>query len=275
MEERELDSPPALTGLYAKALTGAILPGGDELPSQVLVLPELDLDRERLTEYDRVCGFRLGDTVPATYPHLFTFPLAMVLMTERSFPFSVLGMVHIANRIEQHRPLARRRAAAAAGLGRGPAPAPARAPVRRHLPGRGGGGDRLGRADHLPAARQERRGVGGKARGRRSAARDGGGLGGRPRRRPPLRGGLRRPQPDPHVGPRGEAVRDARRRRPRDVDEGPLPGRLRGPPAGAVRGRRRASRRRCGCRRRRASRRRRRASAAASRSGARRPRSRT
>jgi len=106
MEVRELDSAPSLSGLYAKALAGAVLPGGDGLPEQVLVLPELDLDRERLTAYDRVCGFRLADAVPATYLHLFTFPLAMVLMTDRSFPFSVLGMVHIGNRIVQRRPLA-------------------------------------------------------------------------------------------------------------------------------------------------------------------------
>jgi acyl dehydratase len=106
VEVRELDSPPGLGGLYAKAVVAGVLPGGDELPSQVLVLPELDLDRERLTEYVRVCGFRLGDAVPATYPHIFSFPLAMALMTERSFPFSVIGMVHIENRIEQHRSLA-------------------------------------------------------------------------------------------------------------------------------------------------------------------------
>jgi acyl dehydratase len=102
---RELDGPPSLTALYAKAVLAGVLPGGDELPNQVLVLPELELDRERLAAYDRVCGFRLADTVPATYPHLFSFPLAMSLMTERSFPFSVIGMVHIANRIEQQRPL--------------------------------------------------------------------------------------------------------------------------------------------------------------------------
>jgi acyl dehydratase len=106
MEVRELEGPPSLTGLYVKALAGSVLPGGDELPSHVLVVPELDLDRERLTAYNRVCGFRLADTVPATYPHLFSFPLAMSLMTERSFPFSVLGMVHIENRIEQRWPLA-------------------------------------------------------------------------------------------------------------------------------------------------------------------------
>ena len=105
VDVRELDGPPSLVSLYAKAVAASVLPGGDELPEQVLVLPALEVDREPLAEYDRVCGFRLSDRLPATFPHLFSFPLAMSLMTERSFPFSVLGMVHIANRIEQRRPL--------------------------------------------------------------------------------------------------------------------------------------------------------------------------
>ena len=102
---RELDGPPSLTTLYGKAVLAGVLPGGDELPEQVLVLPEVEVDREHLVEYDRVCGFRLSDRLPATYLHIFSFPLAMTLMTERSFPFSVIGMVHIENRIEQSRPL--------------------------------------------------------------------------------------------------------------------------------------------------------------------------
>ena len=105
VDVRELDGPPSLSGLYAKAVLAGVLPGGDELPEQVLVLPEVEVDREHLLEYDRVCGMRLCDGLPPTYLHVFSFPLAMSLMTERSFPFSVIGMVHIENRIEQRRPL--------------------------------------------------------------------------------------------------------------------------------------------------------------------------
>jgi MaoC like domain len=73
-------------------------------------LPERELsriaevDREQLAAYDRVCGFRLRDELPATYPHVLAFPLALELLTG-PFPFSPLGLVHIANRIEQLRPL--------------------------------------------------------------------------------------------------------------------------------------------------------------------------
>jgi acyl dehydratase len=56
-------------------------------------------------EYDRVCGFRLRDVLPATYPHVLAFPLSMELMTDTSFPFPVIGLVHVGNRITQLRPI--------------------------------------------------------------------------------------------------------------------------------------------------------------------------
>ena len=75
----------------------------DELPERELTR-EVSVDREHLAAYDRVCGFRLRDELPATYPHVLAFPLAMELLTG-SFPFSPLGLVHVGNRIEQRRPL--------------------------------------------------------------------------------------------------------------------------------------------------------------------------
>jgi MaoC dehydratase-like protein len=74
-----------------------------ELPDRVLTR-EVAVDRRHLAAYDRVCGFRLRDELPATYPHVLAFPLAMQLLTG-PFPFSPLGLVHIANRIEQRRSL--------------------------------------------------------------------------------------------------------------------------------------------------------------------------
>ena len=96
----------ALGGLYARALIGAALPHGDALPEQKLELPDAEIDREHLAAYDRVCGFRVTERLPPTYLHVLAFPLAMDLMTARSFPFSVLGLVHIANVIEEIRPVA-------------------------------------------------------------------------------------------------------------------------------------------------------------------------
>jgi acyl dehydratase len=105
VETKQLSAPPDLLPLYARAVLGSILPGGDDLPDRRLELRELPVDRDHLAHYDRVCGFRLGDELPATYPHVLAFPLALQLMTDRSFPFSLLGLVHVANRIDQRRAL--------------------------------------------------------------------------------------------------------------------------------------------------------------------------
>src|SRR3954452_4319596 len=104
---RELGSSPSMKLLYPKALGGAVVPGGGghEPPGEELVLRDVAIDRGRLDDYCRVCTFEIRDTLPATYPHLLAFPLSMQLMTDRSFPFSVMGLVHIENRIEQLRPI--------------------------------------------------------------------------------------------------------------------------------------------------------------------------
>nr|WP_239163544.1 MaoC/PaaZ C-terminal domain-containing protein [Actinoplanes rishiriensis] len=69
------------------------------LPDRTLTQSGVRVDLAHLAAYDRVCGFRLSDTLPATYPHLLAFPLAMRLMVGSDFPFPVIGLVHVANRI--------------------------------------------------------------------------------------------------------------------------------------------------------------------------------
>src|SRR5439155_14893113 len=65
---------------------------------------ECTVSLDALREYGEVCGFRLSDAAPPTYLHLLAFPLSMRLMTSGSFPFRVIGLVHIENRIAQRRP---------------------------------------------------------------------------------------------------------------------------------------------------------------------------
>jgi acyl dehydratase len=95
--------------LYGRIAAGAVLEPlrrrPDALPERELRRDGIAVDRRRLAAYDRVCGFQLGDTLPATYPHVLAFPLAMELMASGSFPFGVLGLVHVGNAIEQLRPL--------------------------------------------------------------------------------------------------------------------------------------------------------------------------
>ncbi len=114
MAVRELDSSPSMAVLFARAGVRSI-PGagrlpffgrrGSEIPDLTLMLSDVAVKRDRLADYDRVCGFGLSDTLPPTYPHMLAFPLQLALMTDGSFPFPAIGLVHIANEITQHRAL--------------------------------------------------------------------------------------------------------------------------------------------------------------------------
>lgn len=92
---------------YSKAVARLVpfVGGGDALPGDELVREGIAIDRERLTAYQKVCGFRVCDAVPATYPHVLAFPLSMDLMTRLSFPFGAIGLVHVENEIAERRPV--------------------------------------------------------------------------------------------------------------------------------------------------------------------------
>jgi hypothetical protein len=112
MTARTLDSSPGILPLYARAalpmIPGAsLLPfvpgGGGEIPEIDLRLEGVAADPARVAAYAKVCGFPLHDHFPPTYPHILAFPLQMAVMTDGGFPFGAVGLVHIENRIEQHR----------------------------------------------------------------------------------------------------------------------------------------------------------------------------
>jgi acyl dehydratase len=112
---RELSNSPSMLGLFGRAglamIPGAsrlpFVPGGGsrEIPPLTLALNDVSVDRERLAAYDRVCGFSLADALPPTYPHMLAFPLHLALMTDGSFPFGAIGLVHIENSITVRRPI--------------------------------------------------------------------------------------------------------------------------------------------------------------------------
>jgi acyl dehydratase len=116
VDERTLKKPPGMLPLFARAGM-AMIPGvsrlpvigsgerAQDVPETTLVLEAVSIERERLSAYDRVCGFPLRDQLPSTYPHVLAFPLHLQLMTDPTFPFAALGLVHIENAIVQHRPI--------------------------------------------------------------------------------------------------------------------------------------------------------------------------
>jgi acyl dehydratase len=112
---KTLDSSPSILPLYARAalpmIPGAsLLPfvpgGGGEIPDGLdLVLAGVKADPADVAAYARVCGFGLRDQLPPTYPHMLAFPLHMAVMSDGSFPFGAVGLVHVENSITQKRPI--------------------------------------------------------------------------------------------------------------------------------------------------------------------------
>lgn len=116
-----LPSLPGLGGLYAKgvASSGRIAvtrsPVGRALPGpRDVVLPDVvyrvaDVPTsgvtEHLTDYQRLIGERVCDTLPAGYLHVLAFPLATALMVRGDFPLPLLGLVHVSNAVSVHRPV--------------------------------------------------------------------------------------------------------------------------------------------------------------------------
>lgn len=100
--------PPALLPMYGRAIMpGRAGKGGHYSASDI---PELEAsisaartDTPGIREYRRVCGFPASSHCPITWPHILAFPLHIRLMTDNAFPLPLLGLVHLRNRIEQHR----------------------------------------------------------------------------------------------------------------------------------------------------------------------------
>ncbi|MGN9803102.1 MaoC/PaaZ C-terminal domain-containing protein [Micromonospora sp. L32] len=106
----ELPRLPAPGALYRRALRDAVPVIGrsrrpDAPPEVELAVAGVTVDRAHLADYDRVCGFRLSDRLPATYPHVLGFPLSLRLMTTPEFPIALTGVVHVGNQITVHRPI--------------------------------------------------------------------------------------------------------------------------------------------------------------------------
>jgi acyl dehydratase len=98
-----LDREPSLTDLYVRAATRRKITG-TTLPDSGL-RSGIDVDPKRLAAYRKVCGFADNALLPPTYPHVLAFALQMQLLTAKEFPFPLLGLIHLSNRIRVLRPM--------------------------------------------------------------------------------------------------------------------------------------------------------------------------
>ena len=104
--------PSGLTTLLRAALPA--VPGVNRLPGVRKSSPAdfagltyartgVAATRAEVEAYAAVCRFPRKDTVPLPYPHLLAFPLHMAVMSDATFPYQPIGMVHLENTITAHR----------------------------------------------------------------------------------------------------------------------------------------------------------------------------
>jgi len=67
------------------------------------VIKNYRIDSEHLKRYIEVCGLTDDGALPILYPHVFTAPLQMAVVSHRDFPVSCLGILHYRNHIIQYR----------------------------------------------------------------------------------------------------------------------------------------------------------------------------
>jgi acyl dehydratase len=103
MDWQTLGSTPSLPPLYWRAALKRKITG-QTLPEQGLRC-RVRINPADVAAYRKVCGFADSPILPATYPHILAFGLQMQLLTDKRFPFPLLGLIHLSNRIRIHRPL--------------------------------------------------------------------------------------------------------------------------------------------------------------------------
>jgi len=95
-----VETLPTPARLYGGALRGLFKRGdAQEFPALKFVRPSAVLDPQQIGRYARVCGFIPEHGVPLTFAHVMAFPLHLMLLTDPSFPWPAIGLVHIANSI--------------------------------------------------------------------------------------------------------------------------------------------------------------------------------
>jgi hypothetical protein len=106
MSNVELKSAPGAGGLYFKAAIGMTPLAGSrkkDLPETVVSLAPQPVDLDRLAAFGRVTEHTLTGSLPPIFFNVLSMPLQLKLMTGDGFPFPVIGLVHVNNKIEQSR----------------------------------------------------------------------------------------------------------------------------------------------------------------------------
>lgn len=76
-----------------------------ERPELSTKVRRVAVDPEELRFYQEVCGIAHTGFLPPTYPQVLAAPLHLAIFAHEGFPLPAMGLVHLENRIVQHRPI--------------------------------------------------------------------------------------------------------------------------------------------------------------------------
>jgi acyl dehydratase len=99
---------PSAFRYFPRAVFGrrsALVPEGQLVPRLEGHVESVTASRSHLARYREICGFLDDSCLPITFPHVIAMPLQYAILTHPRFPVRIMGLVHIANEIEQSRAL--------------------------------------------------------------------------------------------------------------------------------------------------------------------------
>ena len=92
-----------LLSVVSKQFSRTVIPSLHEpLPSITAAMGGIRFDINNITSYNKVCGY--GENVsemPLLYPAMICSNIQGQVMTHKDFPFALMGLVHLANKVEQ------------------------------------------------------------------------------------------------------------------------------------------------------------------------------
>ncbi len=103
MADRAFETTPEIPWLRLLTKRGRGLRTGDTLPrlESTVARP----DTQGAAAYARLCGLPASEHLPLLWPHVMAGRLHLDMLAHPEFPLAGMGMVHVANRVVQRRPL--------------------------------------------------------------------------------------------------------------------------------------------------------------------------
>lgn len=109
MKTRHFSQLPKPYLAYPKVIQGLIFKkakGKQVLPQVEYVVDQFNIDQKHIAAYNEVCGYKNNGYISATYLAVISQSLQMHMMAQETFPFAMLGLVHIRNQVKQFRKIA-------------------------------------------------------------------------------------------------------------------------------------------------------------------------